>query len=137
MKLALWQKVLFGIVLFSSAGTLLELLLLEHTEELYQLIPVVLLGITVLASALVLALPRPVVINGFRIVMLACLVSAAVGILLHYQGNTEFALERHPKMRGWELFKEAMMGATPALAPGTMGQLALIGLLATFRFRSA
>lgn len=136
MKLALWQKILFGIVSVSSAGTLIELLLLEHTEEIYQLIPVVLLGITLIMSVVVLALPRAAVINSFRVVMLACLVSAAVGILLHYQGNTEFALERQPKLRGWELFKEAIMGATPALAPGTMAQIALIGLLATFRFRS-
>jgi hypothetical protein len=135
--LASWQRLLLGIVLLGSAGTLVELLLLEHTEDFYQLIPVILLGATVLASGLALWLPRRAVINGFRVVMLASLISAALGIFFHYQGNTEFALERNPKLHGWDLFSEAMMGATPSLAPGTMAQLALIGLLTTVRFRSA
>ena len=133
MELAWWRRVLLAIVLVGSAGTLTELLLLEHTEEFYQLIPVVLLALALVASGLALALPRPWVIVTLRIVMAACFISAAIGIFLHYRGNTEFALERHSSLRGWKLFSEAMMGATPSLAPGAMAQLALIGLLSTFR----
>jgi hypothetical protein len=36
-------------------------------------------------------------------------------------------------LAGWELFKEAMTGATPALAPGAMVQLGLIGLAWSYR----
>jgi hypothetical protein len=45
----------------------------------------------------------------------------------------EFELETYPSISGLALFKEAMMGATPALAPGTMIELGLIGLAYTYR----
>ena len=125
------------ITLISATGTFVELLLLEHTEEFYQLIPVVLLAMVVAAATLFLFRPRRWSVSLLRGVLVLCLLSAALGMFLHYQGNTEFVLERTPKLRGWPLFTKAMMGATPALAPGTMAQLALIGLLATYSRRSA
>jgi hypothetical protein len=137
MKLMWWQKLLLAIVMFSAGGTLTELLLLEHTEEFYQLIPVVLLGLAFLAALVLLVRPGKATINAFRIVMVLCLVSAAVGVYLHYLSNVEFVLERHPKLTGMGLFKEAIMGGLPALAPGAMAQLSLIGLLATLSRRSA
>jgi hypothetical protein len=136
MTLQWWQRLLLGIVLFTAAGTLAELLLLEHVEEIYQLIPVILLGVVVVATAVLWLKPSRGVITMFRVVMALCMVSALVGIYLHYQANVEFVLERHPKMTGWTLTKEAATGAMPALAPGTMAQLALVGLLATVSRRS-
>ena len=137
MTLVWWQKLLLAIVMFSAGGTLTELLLLEHIEEFYQLIPVVLLGLAFLAALAMLVKPNRVTINSLRIVMVLCLISAAVGVYLHYLANVEFVLERHPKLTGMGLFKEAIMGALPALAPGAMAQLSLIGLLATLSRRSA
>jgi disulfide bond formation protein DsbB len=130
--LAWWQRVLLLIVMISSAGTFAELILLEHTEEFYQLIPVVLLPATAISALLVFIKPRRWSVNLLRFVLLLCFVSSAVGIVLHYLGNTEFELERKPDLKGWTLFSESMMGATPALAPGTMAQLSLVGLLATY-----
>ena len=137
MKLAWWQRVLLLIVCISAAGTFIELLLLEHTEEFYQLIPVVLLAATAVVAAVVLLVPNRRSINALRLVLVLCLISAGVGMFLHYRGNTEFALERSPNLKGMALFSEAMRGATPALAPGTMAQIAAIGLLATYSRRSA
>jgi hypothetical protein len=45
----------------------------------------------------------------------------------------EFELEMYPSMAGFELVRESMSGATPALAPGTMLVLALIGLTYSYR----
>jgi hypothetical protein len=137
MMLATWQRLLLLIVLLSSVATLTELLLLEHTEEFYQLIPVILLGVVAASTTVLLLVPRRWSVNLFRAVMLLSLLSAAVGIYLHYQANVEFVLERHPAATGSNLFKRAIMGALPALAPGTMAQLALIGLLATLPRRAA
>jgi hypothetical protein len=39
----------------------------------------------------------------------------------------------YPDLAGWKLFKDSMMGATPALAPGAMLQIGLVGLAWTFR----
>jgi hypothetical protein len=137
MTLQWWQRALLAIVLFTAGGTLAELLLLEHVEEIYQLIPVILLGIVVIATLVLWLKPTRGVVQAFRVVMALCLASALVGIYLHYQANVEFVLERHPKMSGWPLTREAATGAMPALAPGTMAQLALVGLLATVSRRSA
>jgi hypothetical protein len=135
--LAWWQRGLLVLVIIGSAATFAELLLLEHTDEFYQLLPVYLLGATALAASLVLFVPNRLSVNVLRIVLVLCLLSALLGIVLHYIANTEFARERHPDLKGWALFSSAMMGATPALAPGVMAQLSLIGLLATYFRRSS
>ena len=68
--------------------------------------------------------------------MALCVVTGAVGILLHYRGNVEFELERDGSIRGLRLFWEAIRGATPALAPGALSQLGLLGLAYTYRHPS-
>jgi hypothetical protein len=65
------------------------------------------------------------------------IVSGALGIYLHYVATTEFQLEMDPSLRGFALFKKAIVAkAPPALAPGAMTQLGLIGLAYTFRHPS-
>jgi hypothetical protein len=64
--------------------------------------------------------------------MTLSVVSGLLGVFLHYRGNVEFELEHNPRATGWALFREAMMGATPALAPGVMVQIGLLGLLYAF-----
>ena len=59
--------------------------------------------------------------------------SGALGMYFHLKANVEFELELHPTVRGMELVIESLTGAMPALAPGTMTQLGLLGLLITFR----
>ncbi|HEX6062970.1 MAG TPA: hypothetical protein VFZ04_02065, partial [Longimicrobiales bacterium] len=118
-------------------GLIPELVLLEHYEEWQQLIPIVLLGAALLSTVLFWLVPRRAALTLFRTVMVLCFASALLGLYFHYQANVEFVLERHPEYRGWQLFKEAMTGGMPALAPGTMAQLALMGLAATLRPRSA
>jgi len=117
----------------SLVGTLAELLLLEHFEDAWQWAPIALM-----AAALVTlgwhALERgPRGLNVLRGLMVLCMASGLVGLLLHYRGNVEFELEMYPDLSGWKLFKDAMMGATPALAPGAMLQIGLVGLAWTFR----
>jgi hypothetical protein len=52
---------------------------------------------------------------------------------LHYQGNVEFERELAPDASGLPLVWEALKGATPALAPGTMMLLGAVGLTAAPR----
>ena len=137
MSLGFWQRVLLALVLLMIIGLIPELVLLEHYEEWQQLIPLVLLGAALLSTVLFWLVPRRAVLALFRTVMVLCFASALLGLYFHYQANVEFVLERHPEYRGWQLFKEAMTGGMPALAPGTMAQLALMGLAATLRRRSA
>ncbi len=76
---------------------------------------------------------KPASMRVFQGTMALFVVSGFVGLLLHYQGNAEFELEMYPTLKGLELFWEAIKGATPALAPGTMIQLGLLGWAYTYR----
>jgi hypothetical protein len=123
---------LFTLVV-SLAGTLTELLLLEHFEDAWQWAPIVLLAAALVALAWYALDHSAASLNVLRGLMVMCAVSGAVGVLLHYKGNVEFELEMYPDLSGWDLFKDSMMGATPALAPGAMLQIGLVGLAWTFR----
>jgi hypothetical protein len=65
--------------------------------------------------------------------MSSYVLSAGVGLYLHLKANVEFELELRPTMANTELILETLKGAIPALAPGVMVQLGLLGLLACFR----
>lgn len=115
----------------AALGTGVELVLLGHTEQRWQWVPVVLTFSGSLAAAAYGMTRRAIGRRAFQATMILFVVSGAVGLALHYRGNVEFALEMEPSARGWALMKEALTGATPALAPGTMMLLGAIGLIAS------
>lgn len=117
----------------SLVGTITELLLLEHFEDAWQWTPIVLLAAALLTVGWYGLERGPRSLNVLRVLMVLCVASGGLGVLLHYRGNVEFELEMYPDLSGWKLFTEAMMGATPALAPGAMLQIGLVGLAWTFR----
>ena len=121
-----------GVLLLLIAGlvgTGGELLLMGHTEGLNQLIPLLLIGLSLVTLAWVGFAGSYASLRVFQGTMLLAMISGAVGTLLHYRGNVEFEIESMPGLQGFELFKEAMHGATPALAPGTMALIGALGLL--------
>ena len=117
----------------SVLGTLIELLLLEHFEDAWQWAPIALLSASVVTLAWHGLERGAASLNVLRALLVLCMASGLVGLLLHYKGNVEFELEMYPDLAGWKLFKDSMMGATPALAPGAMLQIGLVGLAWTFR----
>lgn len=124
---------ILGIFLFSLIGTGTELILLDHMEDTWMWTPLVLMGASLLVVVLYVALRAPWTLQAFRGVMILFVVSGFVGTWMHYKGNAEFELEMYPALAGLELFWESITGATPALAPGAMIQLGLLGLLFTFK----
>lgn len=132
----LLRRLLLALVLVGAAGLLLELALLEHYESAWQWAPLVLLGLALVLGSAVGVRPTRRVLQLFRAVMALCVLAGAVGVLLHYKGNVEFEQERDATLRGLALVWEALRGATPALAPGAMAQLGLLGLAYTFRHPS-
>ena len=127
------RGILMVIFVVGLVGTATELLLLEHTEKLPQLIPLGLIAIGLVVLGWRFVDPRPASMRVLRGTMILFVVSGLVGILLHYRGNVEFELEMYPSLQGLALFRKAIQGATPALAPGTMIQLGLIGWTYTYR----
>jgi hypothetical protein len=126
------RRLLLGLVFIGAAGLEVELLLLEHWDSAVQYTPLVLLVVVLAAVPLVWRRPSPATVRFFQTVMALCVVAGVVGIVLHYRGNVEFELEHEP-LQGWKLFWESIRGATPALAPGAMAQLGLLGLVYSYR----
>ena len=127
------RRILLLIVALGTLGLIAELWLLEHFEEWTQWIPFVALGVC-LAGCVWLALkPRAALVRMFRWVMLATIAIGVIGIWLHFAGNRAFEIEMDASQSGWLLVWHSLRGATPALAPGAMVQLGLIGLLYTWR----
>jgi hypothetical protein len=127
------RLLLLGILSVGLAGTAGELVLLEHTESVWQLIPLVLIPAALVALVAFAFFPGRVTLRAFQAAAALLVVAGGLGLWLHYQGNAEFELEMAPTLSGMALFTKALMGATPALAPGSMAQLGLVGLAATFR----
>ena len=127
------RRVLLAIFVFGVIGTGVELVLLDHFEDVWQWTPLALMAASLIVLGWHLAAGGRPSMRAFQVVMVLFVVGGLLGVVLHYQGNAEFELEMYPSLAGFDLFRESIRGATPALAPGTMIQLGLIGLAYTFR----
>lgn len=127
------RQLVLALVFIGIVGLEVELALLRHAESFTQWIPHVALMIGLLSTLAVYFRPTAVTLKAFQIVMLIFVVVGALGLYLHYRGNVNFALERDPSLTGVRLIWKALRGATPALAPGALAQLGLLGLIYTYR----
>lgn len=130
------RRLVLALVIVGIVGLWVELLLLRHAESATQLIPHVALGIGVISTLAVYFRPTPMTLKIFQVVMLIFLVAGALGVYLHLRGNIEFALERDSTLSGAKLIWKALRGASPALAPGALAQLGLLGLVFTYKHPS-
>jgi hypothetical protein len=128
MRLALLVILAVGLV-----GVELELLLLGHTEDPWQWTPIILIGISLAVIAWHAIERGAASVRALQIVMGLFVVAGLLGLFLHFRGNIVFEQEMTPDAPLWPLLWAALRGATPTLAPGTMVQLGLIGLLYAYR----
>ena len=128
------RRILLAILLLGVLGIAAELLLLAHTEDAYQWIPIALAAMTAMLIVVVGFRPTAGSIRIFQLVMVLMILSGAMGMYLHFRANMEFQLEMDATLTGFALFRKSIVAkAPPALAPGAMAQLGLIGLAYTFR----
>jgi hypothetical protein len=129
------RRLLLGILLFGLVGTATELVLMRHNEDAWQMIPLVVIAVAILASVVMFATrARALAIQLFRAAMLLLMLSGATGAVLHYRANMEFKLEMDPSLSGLALFWSVIRAkAPPALAPGNMALLGLLGFACAFR----
>ena len=131
------RRILLILVIVGAIGASADLILLEHYEDGWQLVPFALLAMTVITAAVCIAAPGHAPIRLFRLVMLFLALGGAIGLWLHYQGNVEFEREVSPDLAGFDLFWKAVKGASPpSLAPATLIHLGLLGLASTWRHPS-
>lgn len=127
------RRLVLAIVLFGISGLAAELLFIEHFESWQQWIPFVALGLGFAVGGVLAVRPSGAAVRLFQALMAAFVVTGLAGLYLHYMGNVEFERERNPALGGVALVWESLRGATPALAPGAMIQLGLLGLVFAFR----
>ena len=120
------RTLLLALVLFGSAGLATELVVLEHWEEWQQQLPLALLIAILLGTIAFLVRPGPRGILFLRGVAAATIVSGIVGAVLHWRSNAALEMEIDPSIPAGELFREALGGGVPTLAPGAMIQLGLL-----------
>lgn len=124
------RRLLLVAYAFGSVGVAAELLLMEHTEGIWQLIPVILIVASIVPLLWQWFVPKRGIVKMFQWMMSLFALSGLLGIWLHYDGKAEFKLEIDPELSGWALFWECIHGPSmpPVLAPGTMILLGLVGL---------
>ena len=127
------RALVLAVFLLGLFGTGIELLFLGHTAGLSQLVPIVLSVMSLLVLLWHALERKSASLRAFQITMLLFVAGGALGTALHYRANQLVELEADPKMAGMHLFSRVMTGAAPALAPGTMIQLGLLGLVYTYR----
>jgi hypothetical protein len=128
------RRFVLFVVSLGTIGMAIELVLIGHFEDLNQLIPLVLAGTGLVVIAWVAAYPTLLGIRVLQLVMLSYAGAGIIGITLHYQANAEFQREIDPNIAGRDLFwKVVEATAPPALSPGLMVQLGLLGLIYTYK----
>jgi hypothetical protein len=131
------RRLLLILVIAGAIGMAADLILLEHYEDGWQLVPFAVLGAATVSAALCIIAPRHAPIRLFRLVMVFVAAGGLMGLWLHYQGNMEFEREVSPGLAGFDLFWNAVKGASPpSLAPASLIHLGLLGLASTYRHPS-
>lgn len=132
------RRLLWVTYLIGAVGIGGELLLMEHTEDAWQWAPIGLVGLSVLAFLAQSFAPRRWLMRLFQAVVVLILVSAFVGMWLHFDGKAEFKLEIDPELKGWDLVWACIHGHSlpPVFAPGSMILLGLIGVAWSYKYPS-
>lgn len=115
------------VFLFMLIGTILELYLLGHYEDTLQLFPILCIALSLFLMVVLVFTKALIAIRAFKLVLVLTALSGLYGTYLHLQANFEFEYDMTPSASKWELFRESLSGALPALAPLSMVVLALIG----------
>ena len=128
------RAALLALVALGTAGMSTELLLIGHFEDPLQLVPLAAAGLALVFIAWVAMRPGTVSLRAFQFLMLSFIATGVTGITVHFNANAEFQHDIDPALTGLPLFwKVVEATAPPALAPGVMVQLGLLGLLYTYK----
>lgn len=125
---------LLVILVLCMLGTGAELLLVGHTEEVWQWVPLVLISICLVVLGWHAINRRAASIRVLQGVMVLFMIGGVAGFVLHAQAKMEFQREGNPSLSGAKLFWKAMRSISPpALAPGMLIQMGLLGLAYAYR----
>lgn len=120
-------RLLFVGISFLLIGTGLELYLLHHFEDFFQLIPLICIASSLIVLGVMQVRVSRFIQQLFSVLMLVTALAGIFGIVLHIQTNFQFEQEMTPTHSNWDLFVESLTGAIPALAPGSLIAFSILG----------
>lgn len=120
-------RLLFVGISFLLIGTGLELYLLRHFEDFFQLIPLICIASSLIVLGVMQVRVSRFIQQLFSVLMLMTALAGIYGIVLHIQTNFQFEQEMTPTHSNWDLFVESLTGAIPALAPGSLIAFSILG----------
>lgn len=130
------RRFLLILSLFLFSGALIELYLVEHTQDFIQWIPFVLSFAGLLVVILVLVRPARGPVLVLRIVMALVAFGSLLGIYEHITGNIEFEREVQPSSTTTQLLERGLRGGNPLLAPGVLAIAAVIAVSSTYKLNA-
>lgn len=130
---SLLRRGILALLVIGCVGLIGELVLLEHYTELYQLPPLIFLTVTLLTVVWHWTSGSAASLKAIQVVALLLVVTGTVGLFLHLNANIEYERELEPDAVGIQFWSEVIRGDMPTLAPGTLIQFGLLGLLYAYR----
>jgi hypothetical protein len=130
MTLGGTRSALAALLFLGLLGSGAELWLLGHYEDKAQLIPLVAIGATLVALGWHRLAPGRRSQRSLQATLCLLVAVGLIGVVLHVRGNAEFQREMDPSLAGSALWWKTLRAkAPPALAPGMLAQLGLLGLV--------
>jgi hypothetical protein len=126
------RQFLLGMSALLFVGALVELWLINHTEDPVQLIPFALCGLGLVAVLVVMLRPHRAALLALRVCMGLVVLGSFLGVYLHLEGNLGFHRELHPNASTGNLLMGTLGGANPLLAPGILALTAALAVAATY-----
>lgn len=131
--ISILRRGLLALLALGSLGLLSELVLLEHYEERAQWIPMILLTLTLVTIVWHWVEERRPSLRALQVLMLLLVVAGLIGMFLHLKENIAAEEELNPGTGGLPFWVEVIRGELPTLAPGTLIQFGLLGLLYAYK----
>src|SRR5262245_43057742 len=124
------RPVLMALLAIGLAYLAFELVLLEHFEDVWMMVPVAAIAVALVSLGALVAGPTRCRCGWFPVVMTSVALIGLMGIVLHYRVGVEFQTDMDPTLGGVHLMRKVLhMKAPPMLAPGALAQLGLLGLI--------
>jgi len=128
------RRLILALLVFGMVSVVVDLYLIDHHEDSAQFVPFVVVALGLVTLAWHVATRNAASVRFIQAAMALFILAGCVGMVLHYRGNMEFQLDIDPSLGGWALFDKVVRAkAPPTLAPGTLIQLGLLGLIYAYR----
>lgn len=131
--ISILRRGLLALLALGALGLLSELVLLEHYEERAQWIPMILLTLTLVTIVWHWVEERRPSLRALQVLMLLLVLAGFIGMFLHLKANIAAEEELNPGTGGLPFWVEVIRGELPTLAPGTLIQFGLLGLLYAYK----